>query len=464
MPSNIIYHTPSSGNRDRYSNNSPPHNFDQITCEFNDSVEQIFDTTQDQVRSSTARLRGRNAIVTRRHHDSARQLAFDGHYQQAAQMYKLSSLSFDRKHRWGVVADEFLAALMKAADFPGCPQSLIARFAQELSRFLIRERKLYTQTNAQSRSLVELHKTLTVLRMNAKWAAILITQQRALHIWEPILGPEHRKIELMRDCIARMRAINPVDLEAEPKIIQDAEDLPEALRPDNIPQLRSIGTLLHLCDGSPDDLLQKFHALESSNISNGQTRQDMVLLQYGRSRSLIGGYYSFLGRFDDAEKAFQESDRNMKYEICVEIKLHRILWYAEHKTRVRDDKGVSMLISQAHEVFMGNDKPTEFILAHFPDRFHYLCKAAFKRVPIDEVLDEPLDESASEHHQRGDRSASVLDNSAVRPQSPQASSDPLAERLFPLTPRGFGSAIDVESWRDFVHFSPTMDSLHRAAG
>lgn len=46
MPSNILYHTPSSGNRDRYSNNSPPHNFDQSICEFNDSVEQIFDTTK----------------------------------------------------------------------------------------------------------------------------------------------------------------------------------------------------------------------------------------------------------------------------------------------------------------------------------------------------------------------------------------------------------------------------------
>jgi hypothetical protein len=143
----------------------------------------------------------------------------------------------------------------------------------------------------------------------------------------------------------------------------------------------------------------------------------------------------------------------------VEIKLHRILWYAEHKTRVQDDEGVGMLMKQAHDIFMANDQPTEFVLAHFPGRFYYLCKAASKRVPIDEVLNEPLDDSPPERHQIGNSPMSIHRSIADRPHSPIASLIPSPERLFPLTPGGFNSAIDVETWRQFVDFSPSMDGL-----
>jgi hypothetical protein len=85
----------------------------------------------------------------------------------------------------------------------------------------------------------------------------------------------------------------------------------------------------------------------------------------------------------------------MKYEACVEIRLHRILWYAEHKTTVRDWDGVGMLICQAHEVFVKIDSPLGFVVVHFLDRFKFLCQATSKQVPIDEVVNEPLDDIAS---------------------------------------------------------------------
>lgn len=271
-------------------------------------------------------------------------------------MYKLISLfcaDIGDIPRYAVVAVEFYATLMKAAVFPGCPQSLIARFTQEFSRFLIRERRLYNQSDAQSRSLAELNKTLTSLRMHAKWAASLVTKQRFLQIWEPVLGPKHKKIQLIRSHIAEMKNWTTITLEQNPELIQDVENSSEAFKIDDFPDLGSISNLLHLCDGSPDDLLRKFRALENSNISNSQIQQNMWQLQHGRSRSLLGGYYSFLQKFDDAEKAFQESNLFMKYEVCVEIKLHRMLWYAEHKTRVGDNEGVAILISQAHKIFNG---------------------------------------------------------------------------------------------------------------
>jgi hypothetical protein len=94
-----------------------------------------------------------------------------------------------------------------------------------------------------------------------------------------------------------------------------------------------------------------------------------------------------------------------------------------------------MLISKAHNIFMENDSPTEFILTHFPDRFYYLCKAASKQVPIDEVLDEHLDDVTSERYlQMGSQPVSILENSADRPQSPMASSIPSPGRLFPTPP------------------------------
>jgi len=153
----------------------------------------------------------------------------------------------------------------------------------------------------------------------------------------------------------------------------------------------------------------------------------------------------------------------MKDEACVEIRLHRILWYAEHKTRVRDSDGLGILICQVHEVFVKIDSPSEFVVVvHFPDRFKFLCQDLSKQVPIDEVVNKPLDESAPEHHQSV-CPTHIHHDTVDRPPSRPTSSIPSPERLFSPTPRGFNSAIDVEAWRQFVHFSPTMNGLRGTA-
>ncbi|KAH7060370.1 hypothetical protein B0J12DRAFT_736722 [Macrophomina phaseolina] len=195
------------------------------------------------------------------------------------------------------------------------------------------------------------------------------------------------KIKAMRENIAALRVQAPVDLDKITSGIEDLDDSSEgAFEPDNVPRMRFIDGLLHLGDGPQDDLLEKLRILENSETSIHKIQEEMALLQYGRSRSLLGVFYSFLSLFDDAEKAFQESDRYMEYEACVEIKLHRMLWYAEHKTRIQDWGGVGMLICKAHEVFMNNDAHSEFIVTHFPDRFRFLVIAASRQVPIDEVV------------------------------------------------------------------------------
>src|SRR5271170_7038523 len=102
MPSNIIYYTPSSGNGNPYSNDPGPfHDSDQITREFNGSVELIFGNLQDdelgyQVDSPSSRLQSLSAILSNgdplTHSESAYSLAFDGNYREAGQRYKLASL------------------------------------------------------------------------------------------------------------------------------------------------------------------------------------------------------------------------------------------------------------------------------------------------------------------------------------------------------------------------------------
>jgi hypothetical protein len=445
-----------------------------MTREFNGSVEEIFGNTsphesvhQEELLSS--HFQTSNGILSRQEasklKDSAIDHIFSCEYRVAGQELELLGLYSAQKYgpsAWPTVGTELIAAFMNAAAFPGCPQTVIARFAQELSRFSMRETQKYNLANPQTRSLTELRQTLATLKANTECLAALIGQQRALRIWEPILGPEHPKIKLIRDEITFINWFpNRTEPERESWLAQAERNLlPGTLNLGEILQLKSIGGLLCLGEGPPDDLLAKFHALESSDIAGHQIQQDIAHLQYGRSRSLLGGYYSFLKRFDEAEKAFQESDRYMKYENCVEIKLHRMLWYAEHKTRVHDEEGVGMLVCQAHEIFMKNDSPSEFVIAHFPDRFYYLCKAVSKRVPIDEVVNGPIESISSNRRRSVNHPASIHHNIADAP-SPAATSVLSPERLFPLSPGGFNAAIDIDTWRQFVNFSPTMDSLRR---
>jgi len=317
-----MYRTPSAANRNTYSDNTGPRSdADQTTREFNDSVELIFENIEDNgvshhVDSASSFIEGPNTRLSKRSpknlYELAREYTYDGNYRAAGQTFELASLRYTESKRpnfWGAVRSEFLAALMKMADFRGSPQSIVARFVQELSRFLVRERHKYNQADPVTRNLVELHKLLTSLKMSTQWASWLITQQRALQIWVPILGPEHPKIKMMRNNIATNKVAKRVNLSKETWRIEGAENMvPETFELDGNAHLRSIGNFLHLCDGSPDDLLHKFRLLENSDILGRQFQQEIRLLRYGRSMSMLGCYYSFLQQFDAAGKAFQESD------------------------------------------------------------------------------------------------------------------------------------------------------------
>ena len=388
---------------------------------------------------------------------------FDGHYQSAARKFKiLAEASFPSLEM--KVLYDFCAELIDAACYPGCPQSLAARVTDILSRFLTQEREKYSNFNSRNPGIgkIEFGPILLDLRVAASYWGRVIVQQRAVQIWEPLLGPDHPKIAVLRDYLNSIRRPLGVSVTTGspecPATRVRISALVARLEIDQHSPLRGISDLLSLGDAPADKLLENFHALESSSVSGQQFRLEVARLRFGRSRALLGVYNSFICRFSEAEKAFEDSERLMGYETCMEIRLHRMLWYAEHKSRVQDWNSVDRLIRCAHEVFMANDTTSEFIIDHFPGRFKSLCSAFLMRVPIDKIInDAAADASAPEFLQAtsSDLLPSMPGTPAIDPSSPPPADSVLSpQRLFPLTPKGAGSRIDIEVWRQFVHFKP----------
>ena len=143
--------------------------------------------------------------------------------------------------------------------------------------------------------------------------------------------------------------------------------------------------IFHIEEASPNKLLEKFRLAEEPGILGQIFREDLMLLRHGRSRALEGVHFSSLGRYADAELAFQDSDQLLKYEVSVESKLHRTLCYAEHRSRVADWASLGEMIRRAHQIFMDNSEPSAFVLDYFPARFEALCVAASRCIPVDRV-------------------------------------------------------------------------------
>lgn len=115
-------------------------------------------------------------------------------------------------------------------------------------------------------------------------------------------------MKLRREDLSARRLVKPMNLDTEHSEVEEVEDFMNApCEIDDAPQLRSC--MLHIGDGRPGKLLQTFHALENSDVASRSIQRSLKLLSYGRSRALMAGYDSFLGRFNDADSAFQESSR-----------------------------------------------------------------------------------------------------------------------------------------------------------
>jgi hypothetical protein len=372
-------------------------------------------------------------------------LVFQERYDEARKAFEEDAAKvavWRGKRCWVAVSLRHSAAMMEAASHPGCPQTLSLRFAQELSRRLMIERQTFLALPSDEQSTQELqHIISTLVETTQSWTEV-ITSQKALEIWQPILGSDNPELTLIRKRLEEHERV------PSPPIDSILWGVGIPARP-----FQPIQHFLHRQrEEPPDKLLELASLLEFStdNLSS-EVEDEMVLLRRGRSYAFLGGYYSFLGHFEKAEQAFQESQKTLEAETCVEIKLHRMLWHCEHYTRVKNWDRVSLLLYESHRVFMAQETASTFVLSHFPDRFRLLCKAVSAWVPIDEVVHDIA------IYGRDDPSGSRAQS--IHLETPKTPSPVLeVERLFPLGSTDH-STIDVDAWRQYVMFSPQASSL-----
>lgn len=423
-----------------------------MSLEFNNLTEQVFSQMDLSILGGSPSTPPQNKDAVQRNLgpwevakllEQGKMDVFNGNYQAAAQKFTLCKERDATSSRWLRITAQFTADVMEAASYPGCPQSLAARAIDILSRSLRRERDKYSRLHPNIENESELRDGLTALKDAANFWVPILVQQRALQIWEPILGRHHPKMALIRDFL-HGALVAEFDLDAA----YESVDTLDIYGP---PGLDPVKDLIHLGDAPAEWLLEQLQAIESSSVSDHPIKQEVALLRLGRSRALLGVYYSFIRRFDEAEEEFQISERHLERETCVEIRLHRTIWYAEHKTRVGDWDGVTGLLCRAHEVFMANDTPSEFVLRHFPEQFAALCSAVSEHLPIDNIVGQ------APRLRLGDPEPASPGNSvtATFQPSPPAEDFVLSpSRLFPPTPRGVHSEIDIDAWRRFVHYHP----------
>jgi hypothetical protein len=389
--------------------------------------------------------------------------AFDGNYAEAARMFK--GLVGKATDTWTQLIAQFSADVMEVASYPGGPQSLAARVVDTLTRTLIRQRRSYSSGNSGFKCAAILESALATLKIDAGLWANLLMRQRALQIWEPVLGPDHPRIVLIRQSLSKgrqVRVLNPDSDVCDAAMVKfaDGELAFDPLAAARIFTPKPVVDLLHLDDASPARLLEQLKVLESASVSGQEAWREISLQKRGRSKALLGVYYSFIGRFEEAEAAFQASERHMEHETCVEIKLLRMLWYAEHKTRVGAWDNVWRLMCAAHRIFIANDSLPEFVVHHFPNRFSKLYSAITARLPIDKIINDTPNPTGDEPF--GSPPQSPVPGplrASPAPQSPATADSTLSlGRLFPSTPRGINGGIDIDVWREFVQYSPAPTS------
>ncbi|KAE9373665.1 hypothetical protein N431DRAFT_338661 [Stipitochalara longipes BDJ] len=448
MPSNILYGTPSNNHtvhsirRDvstTLSRRHTPIGEMESLDGTNKQVQQILERALNQPPCPTS-----FQTMERWGRDGSR-LVFQKRYSEAQKAFEEDAVkvaAWIGKRCWVAVGLRHEAAMMEAASHPGCPETLSLRFTQELSRRLMIEQQAYLALPSHEQSTTELqHIFATLVESTRSWTEV-ITSQKALEIWEPILGPNNRELTLIRKRLKEHEQIPGCPIE---EVLLDPGVPAQPFKPIQ-------HFLHHQHDGPADKLLELAPFLEFStdNLSS-EVRDEMLLLRRGRSHAFLGGYYSFLRHFEKAEQSFQESQKTLEAETCVEIKLHRMLWHCEHYTRVQNLDRVGFLLYEAHRVFMAQETASTFVISHFPDRFRLLCKAVSACVPIDEVVHDVAT------YTRDDPSGNW--QQSIQAQTPKTPSSVLeVEILFPLGSTDH-STIDIDAWRQYVTFSSRASSL-----
>jgi hypothetical protein len=297
--------------------------------------------------------------------------AFHGLYPEAANKYRFLAGHLDL--RWHRSIHQFTADVMDVASHPGSPQSLVFRIADILSRTLARLRGEYNDTEQDN---AELDNKLSLLQNTARYWTNVLVHQRAVDMWEPVLGPEHPITALLVRNLAAMHISR--DATSLGDFLHSTEGTeisvlgtPSGAHHSPLPLWTAVKDLFHLSDTLPSR-----RAVGNMLLPSPDSRHHMAQLQLGRQRSLEALHHqvaAWSGRSPASNRAIlPDNELSIDQEICTEIKLYRMVWLVEHRHKQGDCNGAFGLVNQAHKAIMGLDDKSEFILDRFWAKFKAL--------------------------------------------------------------------------------------------
>jgi len=333
-----------------------------------------------------------NIHETHTHLDVGHTSLFEGDYEASITSLELAKMGYAHvlgDMHWLTIVAGFETEMVKTVTFDVNPRELNQRIRQLLFRHHTILRQKYSRGLGVG-SLEDLKKHLISLKIvSGFWTTVLVAQM-AIRKWL-FLGTSHRAIVELRSAIDELRAKWQQSIEIEPPEV-DFSGIGNAFT-----SMMILGDLkiekrgasfLDICDKDQDILQQKLNALHSNDgsMAHAVIWNEVEKLYASRRKTYSGAYYSFLGDFKAAEYFFRKGQETLDLENSKELKLQRLLWYAEHKTRRQDWRGAQILLDQAQQVFNTSWRDSEFINDHFTERRELVSISIKERISIDKVV------------------------------------------------------------------------------
>lgn len=269
--------------------------------------------------------------------DAGRTKIFLKQYGEAQQRFKQAATGFAHilgENHWLRILVEFEAALMNAASHPACIGTTGFRFLQEALSFLTIERQKYVQEDS---ALTELRKILGLLvRVGRFWTQV-ISQQKGVEYWEPILKADNVHVRALQRLLDEMRdswfertyshGSSNSDLEKVRLRVLDAAEFDQSAYRYQV--------FLNICEHVSAEAAKLPEAFTTNTPTPEMVKLREEAKDRGKSRreTLRGALLSFSGRIESAGKLLRKTQHEMEIETCLEIKVHSFLFHAEHLTR-----------------------------------------------------------------------------------------------------------------------------------
>jgi hypothetical protein len=326
------------------------------------------------------------------HLDDGHASIFDGDYEAS-----ITSLEFARTGyahilgdmHWLTIVASFETEMIKLVTSDANPREMNLRVRQLLYRHHTILRQNYSRGLGVG-SLEELRKHLISLKtVSDYWTTVLVAQM-AIKKWL-FLGTTHRTVVELRSGIDELRAKWQQSIEIEPQEL-DSNGLGNAFASmmvlGDLKVQKRGASFLDICDRDRDILRRKLDALHSNDgsMAHAVICSELDKLYASRRKTYSGAYYSFLGDFLSAEFFFRKGQETLHLETCSEIKIQRLFWHAEHKTRMQDWTGAQILLDQAKQAFNASQRDSEFMDDHFLERHELVSISIGEKISIDKAV------------------------------------------------------------------------------